>query len=124
MKHRRHGALVLAAALVCLVPAAAAGADSPDKVLAKIISAAHGEQSVHYKSTGNYGPEQVQFDAWAGADEGIQEIDYRKNGKSGHLTVIVTGNTAYIRGDAFTLVNYVGFKSTAALTYAGQWARF
>ncbi len=40
------------------------------------------------------------------------------------VTVIVIADTAYIRGDAFALANYLGFKSTPAATYAGRWVRF
>ena len=57
----------------------------------------------------------------AGVVQGIQHITYRKGGKTGHVIVIVSSNSAYIRGDAFTLVNYMGFRATSAAKYAGVW---
>jgi len=57
----------------------------------------------------------------AGVSQGIQRITFSKAGTTGHVTVIVSANTAYIRGDAFILVNYMGFKAVAAAKYAGRW---
>ena len=124
MRPALRGSVFVAAVLACLLPLAASAADSPSKVLASILAAGHAQRSVHYTSVGNYAAVQVSFDADAGVDKGIQRITYRKSGKTGQATVIVTANTAYIRGDAFILANYLGFKSTPATTYAGKWVRF
>ena len=64
----------------------------------------------------------IETDAAAG--RGIQQITYRKRGKTGHVTVIVADDTAYLRGDAFTLANYLGFAVGPAANYAGKWVRF
>jgi hypothetical protein len=40
------------------------------------------------------------------------------------VTVIATGRAAYVRGDAFTLANYIGATTAAAKKYAGVWIRF
>jgi hypothetical protein len=57
----------------------------------------------------------------AGIARGIQQITFRKGGKTGHVTVIVSSHTVYIRGDPFVLVNYMGFKAVAAAKYDGAW---
>jgi hypothetical protein len=57
----------------------------------------------------------------AATDRGIQHIAYRKGGRVGHVTVLVVANTAYIRGDAFTLESYMGIPSSAAAVWAGKW---
>jgi hypothetical protein len=124
VRPRLRGSLFVAAALASLLPATVSAADSPSKVLASIVAAAHAKRSVHYTSVGNYAAAAVSFVADAGVDRGIQHITYRNSGRTGHVTVIVTANTAYIRGDAFTLANYLGFKSTPAVSYAGRWVRF
>jgi hypothetical protein len=122
-RHLREG-LLFAAVLACLLPAASAAAASPTKVLASILDAGHAKSSLHYTSKGNYGAVQVNFVGDARAGEGIQQITYSKAKKSGHVTVIVSANTAYVRGDAFTLANYIGFEKAAASKYAGEWVRF
>jgi hypothetical protein len=124
MRPSQRRGLFVAAAAAALLPSAASAADSPSKVLVSIVTAADAQRSVHYTSDGNYGKVEVSFVADAGVDSGVQQITYRKGGTTGHVTVIVTGDTAYIRGDAFTLLNYIGFKSSAALDYADRWVRF
>jgi hypothetical protein len=59
----------------------------------------------------------------AALDRGIQRITYRQAGKSGHVTVLVVANTAYIRGDAFTLENYMGFSTASAESLANRWLK-
>ena len=124
VRRRLHGCLLGAATLACLLPSAASASGSPSKALASILAAARAKASVHYTSTTNFGTEQLSFVGDAGLVDGSQTITYVKSGKTGHVTVIVSGNTAYVRGDAFTLANYLGFKSAAATEYAGRWVRF
>lgn len=57
----------------------------------------------------------------AATDRGIQRITYRKGGRVGHVTVLVVATTAYIRGDAFTLANYMRIPPSAAAAFAGKW---
>lgn len=85
------------------------------------MAAARAERSVHYVSAGNYGPAQINFVGDAGVSQGIQRITFREGAQIGHVTVLVSANTAYVRGDAFTLVNYMRFKPNAAAKYAGRW---
>jgi hypothetical protein len=124
MRPRLHGCLLGFATLACLLPSIASASGSPSKTLATILAAARAKGSVHYTSTTNFGTEQLSFVGDAGLVDGSQTITYVKSGKTGHVTVIVSGNTAYVRGDAFTLANYVGFKAAAAKQYAGRWVRF
>lgn len=44
----------------------------------------------------------------------LQHVTYRKAGRSGHVTVRVVANTAYVRGDAFALENYMGIPPSVA----------
>jgi hypothetical protein len=59
-----------------------------------------------------------------GAKAGIQRITYRVGKRAGHLTVVVSRRTAYMRGDAFTLENFLGFPHAGSVKYAGTWLRF
>jgi hypothetical protein len=117
---RLRALLVFAVALVC-VPSAVSASGSPTQLLTSILAAARAERSVHYVSSASLGDVHVSQVGDAGATEGIQRFTYRNAGKTGHLTVIFVADTAYLRGDAFTLVDYMGFKAGAAAAYAGRW---
>jgi len=55
------------------------------------------------------------------ATEGSQRITVSGNGQTGHVTVLVTGGSAYLKGDAFALTTYMGFKAASVPAYAGRW---
>jgi hypothetical protein len=110
--------------VACLLPPAASAADAPSEVLASILAAARAEHSVHSEGVGNYRTSRVTFVIDAGLDQGIQRVTYRKGGQTGHFTVIVSGKTAYLRGDAFALLNYLSFRRISAVNYAGRWLRY
>jgi hypothetical protein len=112
--------VLAAAAAVVLAPVASAST-SPAQTLASALDAARSQRSVHYVSDGNAGTVHVTMVGDAGLDRGIQRITVRKGGRTGHVTVLVVANTAYVRGDAFTLQNYMGFKAPDAAEYAGKW---
>ena len=59
-----------------------------------------------------------------GPKAGIQRITYRSGQKTGHLTVIVSQRTAYMRGDAFALEGFLGFPHAGSVKYANTWLRF
>jgi len=61
------------------------------------------------------------MDADVGADRGIQRITFTKGSRTGHVTVIVVGKTAYVRGDAFALHNYMDFTKAKSARYAKHW---
>jgi hypothetical protein len=120
-------AMISGALLLLVAPAAASV--SPAKLVSSSLAAARAQRSVHYVAV-DTGPKtsaatdwQVTFVGDAATDRGIQRITYEKGGRTGHVTVEVVANTAYIRGDAFTLQNYMGFPATAARFNAGKWLR-
>jgi hypothetical protein len=57
----------------------------------------------------------------AGLDRDIQRVTYRKGGNTGHVTVLVVADTAYVRGDVFAPTNYMGFSAARAASLAGHW---
>ena len=103
------------------MPAAVSASSSPTQLFASILTAARAERSVHYATSTNLGSVRVSQVSDAGVAEGIQRITFRSGAKTGHVTVIVSADTAYIRGDTFTLINYMGFKAIPAAKYAGMW---
>ena len=85
------------------------------------LAAGKAQQSVHYVSRATGANFNVTMVGDAGRTSGIQRITYTKGGKSGHVTVMVIANTAYIRGDAFALQDYMGFTASAAAQANGKW---
>jgi hypothetical protein len=116
----RIGVLVLVLP-ACLLPSAVAASPSPTTLLTSILAAGRAQHSVHVVSVATFGLIRVKLVGDAGVSSGIQRITFSKGSTTGQVTVIVSSNTAYVRGDAFTLVNYMGFKRTPAVNYAGKW---
>ena len=106
---------------VALVSAPAALAQSPSAEMEASLAAGNAQQSVHYVSRATGANFSVTMVGDAGRTSGIQRITYTKGGKSGHVTVLVVSDTAYIRGDAFALRNYMGFSASAATQADGKW---
>lgn len=76
---------------------------------------------MHYVSSARLAATHVLQVADVGATEGIQRITFTKGGRTGQVTVVVSNRRVYFRGDAFVLVNYMGFKPTASASYAHKW---
>lgn len=110
----------VAAALYLSVGVASADV-SPARLVSSALAKAHGQKSVHYVASQSFGGLSVTIDGDAATDRGIQHITYRKGGRIGHVTVLVAANTAYVRGDAFTLANYMRIPAAAAERWAGKW---
>lgn len=109
-------ALVSAAVTATLVVAAGAtaAAGTPAALLAASLAAGKAQGSVHYVARARFGGETVTIDGDAAIDRGRQQITFTKSGRSGRATVLVVNNTAYIKGDAFILPNYMQIPATLA----------
>jgi hypothetical protein len=92
-------------------------------LIAAMLAAVHAQHSVHYVSTSSAKTTKVVVVADVAKTQGIQRITFTQGGQTGHVTVIVANNTAFLRGDAFTLQTYLGLPAAAAQTVAGQWVR-
>ena len=89
--------------LVLLMPLVLATATPTDVYHAALKSAA-GQRSVHYVAASKLG--------------GNTEVMV---GDAAVVTVIVAANTAYVRGDRFTLQAYLGLTAGQASRFAGRW---
>lgn len=76
---------------------------------------------MHYVSVQDGGKASLTIVCDAGPTTGIQRLTYREAAKSGHLTVIVARRTAFLRGDRFTLRQFLGFRDADAKRLADQW---
>jgi hypothetical protein len=137
------GALVAAALVVAVAqPAAAAGPKpmkpststgvrtagsgtiSPEVLLAASLDAARAESSVHYVATSAVGDESVRVTADSATAAASQEIVLRVGKGIGHVTARLVDSTAYFRGNALGLEDYLGMPSRLAPKYVGRWISF
>jgi hypothetical protein len=114
-------AALLGGAVAVVAPAAASL--SPDRLLSSAMANARAQRSVHYVTTGSSGTVGVRMVCDAARDRGIQRITFHKAGETGHATVLVVADTAYVRADRFALANYFGFSASAAARDAGRWLK-
>jgi len=110
-------------ASVLFVPSFVDAAGSPKQTLASVLATARAQQSVHYVAASTIGTVRTRLVCDVGLTEGSQQITFTQGKKSGKVTVLVSAGTAYIRGDAFTLTTYLGFKQAGATKVAGQWVQ-
>lgn len=113
-------ALAVAASVAATV-AAAAAPKTPAALYEAIRAAGRTQRSVHYVSSSVTPKSSVSIDGQAAVTHGVQQITFRKGSKTGHATVLVIAKTAYLRGDAFTLRNYMGFNAAASSRYGNHW---
>lgn len=115
--------MVAALGGLSVVPAVVDAATSPKQSLTSILAAARAQRSVHYVADATNGSFQTTLVCDVGATSGIQRITYVRGGTTGKVTVLVSNGTAYLRGDAFALRYYLGFKAAPSATFAGKWVR-
>ena len=84
-------------------------------------SAARSQHSLHYVSVSSAPGHELRIVSDVSATEGITRVTVTDHGESGSGTAIVSGGTAYIRGDAFTMRVYFDFPKSEATKYAGKW---
>lgn len=111
----------IAATALSLSVGAASASISPGRLVSSALAKAHAQRSVHYVSSQASSGMAVTIAGDAATDRGIQHITYRKARHVGHVTVLVVATTAYLRGDEFTLANYMRWPASAAAAWAGKW---
>lgn len=114
------GLLLVATAAVASATIALAG-QSPKAVRASILAAARAQTSVHWSSADIYGGLAFTTAADVTKTAGKQRVTFQVGKKSAHIQIVVTGGTAYVRGDALGLELNLGLKQAQATTYAGKW---
>jgi hypothetical protein len=103
------------------VAVVAAAAPTPVQLYTSSLAAARAQHSVHYVAATVFPGRAVTIVGDAARDRGIQRITVRQGAQTGHVTVIVVANVAYVRGDAPTLQSYMGFTAADATRYGGRW---
>jgi hypothetical protein len=96
---------------------------SASALLAAMLVAMHAQQSAHYVTHTTSGVTKVTIVGDVGKTTGTQQVTFTQSGKSGQVTVRLVNDTAYFRGDAFALQNFMGVPVANATRYAGDWVR-
>jgi len=91
------------------------------QLLSSMFVTARAQSSVHYVVTYAGHGRIIRTIGDAGVERGIQRITFREGTRVGHVTVLVASNTAYVRGDAFALENFMGLTGTRAPALADKW---
>lgn len=115
-----------ACALVALSAAAAAASAprTPVQWMDSGIAAGLAQRSVHYEVLESPGTGAVGRTVCdAGRTRGIQRITFSRGGRTGHVVIIVVPGVTFLRGDAFALNSYIGFREAPSAKYAGRWIR-
>jgi hypothetical protein len=120
---RTFAGVVAFSASVLFVPSFVDAAGSPKQTLASVLATARAQQSVHYVAASSSGTVRTRLVCDVGLTEGTQQITFTKGKTTGKVTVLVSAGTAYVRGDSFTLTNYLGFKQAGAAKFGGQWVQ-
>jgi hypothetical protein len=107
-----------------LAAATAATAAAPGVLADHSLAVAMRQRSVHYElhtSPGTGSRTTMVCDI--GQSDGVQRIAYTQGGRTGNVVIRVVGRTAYVRGDAFALHGYMGFREEASRRYAPNWIK-
>lgn len=117
---RRAGVLVFVVAAAGVAAVVSSAAQTPTALKASILATARAQRSVHYVATSK-GPVRLRIVADVAGDHGVQRISFTKAGRTGRVTLRVVARTLYLRGDAFTMHDYMLFSARQSSRYAGKW---
>jgi hypothetical protein len=118
---RRLGVLALAVAAVAVVAAAALAAQSPRALRDSILAVAQAQHSVHYAGRSIAGNSLLTLTADVADTDGRQQVGFKVGKQTGHVTILVLDQTAYVQGNANGLRFLLGLTKAQASSYAGQW---
>lgn len=111
-------------AALSISAAAASAPRTPVQWMNSGIAAGLAQQSVHYEVTESPGTGAVARTVCdAGRTRGIQRVTFSRGGRTGHVVILVVPGAAFVRGDAFALNGYIGFRETPSARYANTWIR-
>jgi len=119
-------AICVVGALVVVFDAAAPVLASVKPSSESVAAAVRAQGAFHYTYVQRpVGGDVIRMVGDAAIGSGIQRITFSKDGHTGHVTTIVLSNTAYVRGDAFTLHNFPSLAAPAAIADkdSGKWLK-
>ena len=115
---------VAVAAGLTVVPAPAGAATSPAALYQASVAATGHQTSMGYQVVVHEPHQTLTVVGQAGPHAGRQTVTVHQGSTTGHLAVLVTGGTAYVRGDTSTLEDYLDLPSPIAILYPNRWLSF
>jgi hypothetical protein len=108
-------------ATAAVAAAAALAAQSPRALRSSILGAAKAQHSVHYATREILGNLQLTLTGDVAATDGRQHVVFKAGTHTGHITIRVVDQTAYVEGDVNGLQLLQQLTKAQAAKYAGQW---
>ncbi len=87
------------------------------------LRAAEVEPGLVTHAPGRTGAMSVSMVTRSGKTSGLQSITVRQDARKGAVSIVLTGGTTFVKGDAFALQYEMGFSPAAAAAAAGRWIK-
>ena len=94
---------------------------SGGQIVAAAVAATKRQSSFHFVESAGEGSNGVVVVGDVGTSSGEQHVTIRDGKKVGHITLLLTGKTAYFQGDALGLEGFTGLSATLSAQYARKW---
>src|SRR5271166_6994215 len=91
------------------------------QIVSAAVAAAKQQSSFHFVESSGSGVTGVQVVGDIGNSSGVQHVTIHDGTKRGHLTLVLSGKTAYFQGDEFGLEGFTGLTPKLAGDFAGKW---
>ena len=72
---------------------------SADQIMAAAVAATKRQSSFHFVETASQGSDEVSVVGDIGTSSGEQHVTMHEGTRTGHLTLLLAGGTAYVQGD-------------------------
>jgi hypothetical protein len=92
----------------------------PDAIVLDSLKTAEAEPGFVTHSAEEYGGVSMSMVTQSGRNSGLQSITVRDGAQRGKVSIVLTGQNIFVKGNAFGL-QYMGFSPTAAAAESGQW---
>lgn len=117
----RLAVLALAVVTAAVAAAVALAAQSPRALRASILGTAKAQHSVHYATREVLGSLRLTLTGDVAATDGRQHVAFKVGTHTGHITIRVLDQTAYVEGDVNGLQLLQHLTKAQATKYAGHW---
>jgi hypothetical protein len=118
---RRMVVLALVVTAVAVAATVALAAQSPKALRDSMLAAAKTQHSVHYATRTVVGNALLTLAGDVAATNGRQQVGMKVGKATGHATILVLDQTAYVQGNANGLQFLLGLTKAQASSYAGRW---
>ncbi|MGO9332817.1 MAG: hypothetical protein ACLQCU_01970 [Acidimicrobiales bacterium] len=94
---------------------------SADQIMAAAVAATKRQSSFHFVETASQGSDEVSVVGDIGTSSGEQHVTMHEGTRTGHLTLLLAGGTAYVQGDVAGLESFTGLSAKLSAKFSGDW---